>query len=450
MLESEREERESQVGSADQSGRSLSRREFLKMAGVAGAAVGLAGGLGGLLAACGGETTTTTAGGETTTTAAGATTTVSAGGQAETLKIGLLSALSGWCSTLDAVQTEEVYSLRDWLNNNGGITVKGQKYNLEIAQEDIKSTMDGASAAANKLILDVGVKYVVGTGFFFNSVIAPIAAQHKVVHCPTYCTMIKGEFDSTTPYSFLCHNSWPANTEAMVTFMQANYASVKKLVLICVDDGNLDIYKPIGDKILNPLGYEIVDWVTFSDQLQDFTPISAKLHSQTCDAYYMLNGILTHIGPILKGLREIGNNKPYFSALEGNAKDLLTIVGNPDLSDVTTVANTAGGKSNPQVLNDMIASTQERLGEKYSVYTDLAGSLYILVRMMEKAQSLDPTEIVDFWNQQSEVETIQGPGLMGGLQTFGIAHAVCSAQPIQWIKDGAVIDYGHVPAKALP
>ena len=39
---------------------SYSRREFLKIAGMAGAAVGAAGGLGGLLAACGGTEETTT------------------------------------------------------------------------------------------------------------------------------------------------------------------------------------------------------------------------------------------------------------------------------------------------------------------------------------------------------------------------------------------------------
>ena len=51
----------------------ISRREFLKRAGIAGAALGAAGGLGGLLAACGsGETTTTTAAAATTTTAAAA------------------------------------------------------------------------------------------------------------------------------------------------------------------------------------------------------------------------------------------------------------------------------------------------------------------------------------------------------------------------------------------
>ena len=59
----------------------VSRREFLKYAGLAGGVVAVGGGLGGLIAACGGETTTTTAGATTTagvTTTAGATTTTAA------------------------------------------------------------------------------------------------------------------------------------------------------------------------------------------------------------------------------------------------------------------------------------------------------------------------------------------------------------------------------------
>ena len=61
----------------------VSRREFLKYAGVAGGVVAVGGGLGGLIAACGDETTTTTAGATATTagattTTAGATTTTAA------------------------------------------------------------------------------------------------------------------------------------------------------------------------------------------------------------------------------------------------------------------------------------------------------------------------------------------------------------------------------------
>jgi len=48
----------------------VSRRDFLKAAGAAGATIGLTGGLGGLLAACGTEAVTTTTGPGATTTQA--------------------------------------------------------------------------------------------------------------------------------------------------------------------------------------------------------------------------------------------------------------------------------------------------------------------------------------------------------------------------------------------
>ena len=60
----------------------VSRRDFLKIAGVAGATIGAGGALGGLIAACGGteeSSTTTAASGATTTAPAGSTTTASAG-----------------------------------------------------------------------------------------------------------------------------------------------------------------------------------------------------------------------------------------------------------------------------------------------------------------------------------------------------------------------------------
>src|ERR1039457_6652983 len=66
-------------------GKNVTRREFLKIAGISGATIGVGAGLGGLVAACGGGTTTTTAtagpvttAGSPTTTAAQSTTTVSA------------------------------------------------------------------------------------------------------------------------------------------------------------------------------------------------------------------------------------------------------------------------------------------------------------------------------------------------------------------------------------
>ena len=56
--------------SDDKFDKTVSRRDFLKIAGVAGATIGAGAGLGGLITACGSGTTTTTAAAATTTTGA--------------------------------------------------------------------------------------------------------------------------------------------------------------------------------------------------------------------------------------------------------------------------------------------------------------------------------------------------------------------------------------------
>ena len=75
------------------SGTGMSRRQFLRLASLAGAAVAVGGGLSGVLAACGGNTATTTVPSATTTTvSAGAST--SAASTAGKIKIGLITDFS--------------------------------------------------------------------------------------------------------------------------------------------------------------------------------------------------------------------------------------------------------------------------------------------------------------------------------------------------------------------
>jgi branched-chain amino acid transport system substrate-binding protein len=66
------------VADSETASTGVSRREFLKLVGAAGAAVGVGAGAASLLAACGGSTTTTSAAPATTATTAGATTTTAA------------------------------------------------------------------------------------------------------------------------------------------------------------------------------------------------------------------------------------------------------------------------------------------------------------------------------------------------------------------------------------
>jgi len=114
---------------------SISRRQFLKFAGVAGAAVTLGGGLGGLLAACGEAETTTTAGGATTT-AGGATTTtaVSAGG--EKLVVGGMFTLTGEAAWNVVEQWGAELAIED-LMKDGGLNIGGKRVPIEFKYYDV-------------------------------------------------------------------------------------------------------------------------------------------------------------------------------------------------------------------------------------------------------------------------------------------------------------------------
>jgi len=140
---------------------SVSRREFLKLAGVAGAGVTLAGGLGGLVAACGGtEETTTTAAGATTTTA-GATTTTAGGGatttaaastttvkpEPRTMKLGCVMPFSGGYGFYGIAMRPGVEAMVALLNEAGGVPIGNDTYKIEVMFPD-----DGADPKRGPIV----------------------------------------------------------------------------------------------------------------------------------------------------------------------------------------------------------------------------------------------------------------------------------------------------------
>jgi branched-chain amino acid transport system substrate-binding protein len=154
----------------------VSRREFLKIAGITGATIGAAGGLGGLVAACGGtEETTTTAGpsttaGATTTTAgattttAGATTTVSASTEAgREIKVGIVvpktGPLAAFAGPFDWVHDQ-------WTKNlaAGVVCGDGKNHPIKTYVADTQSDTNRCAQVTGDLIQNTKVDVVFAGG----------------------------------------------------------------------------------------------------------------------------------------------------------------------------------------------------------------------------------------------------------------------------------------------
>lgn len=144
----------------------VSRREFLKIAGVTGVALGAAAGMGGILAACGEEAATTTtaaasattAAAQTTTTAAAAsTTTVSAAAETgREIKLGFCTPQTG---PLASFGVPDDYCVGRWREaiGEGMVLGDGKMHPISVEVQDTQSDSNRASQVAGDLINNTNV-----------------------------------------------------------------------------------------------------------------------------------------------------------------------------------------------------------------------------------------------------------------------------------------------------
>ena len=349
-------------------------------------------------------------------------TTADAAPAAKTLRIGSMAAMTGWYS-FEGLDIMDATNMAKIINDKGGITIKGQKYNIELVPEDTKSNLEGATAAANKLAYDKKVKFVLGPAGFFGVAVAPIFNPNKILYALSFSTMQPGEIDATTPYSFLIHMSSFGACSSAGKAVKKEFPNVRKLAIVTTDDGSVPYLEPVMRKILASQEYTVLDVITYSADTQDCSPIAAKLNAiKEADAVFHMNGAPTHVGNIIKGLRESGNNKPYvFTGGIMDGADLVRIAGESAATNVLTQPLVPNSPGNPPLLDQLYAM---RTGPKAPYMGNQANGLLMLVNAMKAADSIEPDAVKAKWEKMDAVETLWGKGKMGGDKTYGVHQAV--------------------------
>lgn len=371
--------------------------------------------------------------------------------EAKTLKIGSLVALTEWFSVFDILQDREVQAVAQIINEAGGITIQGQKYNIELVTEDFKSSLEGVAAGANKLVYDEKVDFVVGPFAFFSVASSPIFEANKVLHVSTWNTLQPGEMDKTTPYGFLGYHAVVGELIGTLKAMKMIYPDVKKVVILLPDDGAIPYLVPVAKGLIEDAGYTVVgDTIGYPNEMTDFSPIAAKLNAiKDADAYLHLNGTPPHVASIIKGLRELGNTKLYIREGNINCNDILAIAGVAAATNVMTGGITPGLPDNPPMVNEIYNQLEPLYGPN-TLNLENANGLYVLVQAIEAAQSLDPTVVRDTWEQMDTIDTLFGKGYMGGEKIYGIRHSVSNPHSTQRLIDAEVIPGGWVEVGPIP
>ncbi len=344
-------------------------------------------------------------------------------------------------------------TLAKLLNDKGGITIQGQKYTIQLVTQDDQTTPEGALAAANKLVFDEQIKFVIGPVAFLGTTTTPVFEQNGVIHLLTYNTAMPAEISSKTPYAFTANSGTSGLGTAMIKALKKQYPNIKSIAVIEPDDGQTQYVLALLKPALDAAGMTIANngtAILVPNTMEDWTPIADKVNSLHSDAVMYLNGPLQAYGNVVKRLRSVGNNAPYACSTFQLADTLLSIIGPSAANDIITMPSfIPGDPQNPAILNELIANLPKLADIQTSI--DWANGLYLILQMMKKADSIDVEKVKAAWESATTVDTLYGTGTLGGEKTYGLKnHALSNGWPAQLLQNGKISSLGWIDSGPIP
>ena len=364
----------------------------------------------------------------------------------KTLVIGDIVNLSGFLAPHHVPQEAYTQAYVELVNERGGITIKGQQYLIELITEDSKSTPEAAMSAANKLVFEDEVDYILGPLIFQAAAASPIFNENEVMHINGYTTFAPAEIGPDTPYNFVTTLGMVGSAIPSMQLLKRDYPDVKTILMVLPDDGAEPYVMPAIEDAAADLGYDILDTILVGMGVEDFVPVAARIDAYGADAVIYPGGPLPQLVAVGKELRALGNTAPYVSAIYGPATHYQDAAGD-DVSDLICIGFTKGAADNPPLLNELI----ERVPPEYDITINWAFALDVLLRIMEKADSIDKADVMAEWEKTTELkDTLYGDVIFCGTENFGQPnHCVATGQSFQVLNNGVITDLGWMPAKAI-
>jgi branched-chain amino acid transport system substrate-binding protein len=370
--------------------------------------------------------------------------------ETKTLEIGALDALTGFMAPGEGPINAGEELCVEWINDNGGITIHGQKYLIKLVTEDTKSTGEGMIAAATKLS-GQGIKFFVGgiaahQNVAANSVLVPAG----LTRISNYNTLNPAEMGPDTPQTF-AHNTACDGFRPLLAYVKEIAPKAKTIAFICpLDGGTADRIRVFGP-IAKEAGFELIYHAEYQQETQDFTPVVQKALKSGADVFFPMDGWPYHIGNIVKTARSLGYTGPIFGTPANNIRDVLAIAGPEAAEGYFGATWDMLSPQMPPIMKEIVKRSKAKTGGEPNHWHSFGwNSCWELIQAIESAQSLDPAVVAKHWKTMKTINTVSGTGTMGGLKTFGINSTVCSPLWIVKVEKGKVVTVKSFGANHTP
>ena len=360
------------------------------------------------------------------------------------LKIGGVFVLSGTGSESWARLYDGVRQALPGLMTKAGLTIKGDKYLLKIIAEDTKFTPDGMIAAANKLVFNDKVNFVIGGVPVppMESAIEKVLQDNKVFTMQIAGMGVKSELTPQKSYTFSTLVSRAHHYAGWANFVKL-YPQAKTLAIAIPEDPTTVEDAAHLEEAAKAHGVKSLGIVSFPFATYDFYPTWTKLLALKPDIVVLGAGIPEIWATIVKQGRELGFKGPFCCYQDINPSTMVRIAGDKYATDVfSTSFDFASPKMTPAV-KEMARVIKEKIGAEITSES-LRGfeALWALAQAIQNAQSIDPTAVKDSFEKITKIDTPTGPGKLGGFKTYGINHVILRPFPMNRIMNGKIEHLG--------
>jgi branched-chain amino acid transport system substrate-binding protein len=356
----------------------------------------------------------------------------------EVVKVGLITSLTGPTAMVFKTLSDVVKPTEDIINQRGGITINGKKYNVSIVTEDDQSSPPGAISAMNKL-LQANIKYVISPIHQPNNMaISELCEENKIIRVGPVL-LNPDHLPPEQHYQFTT-NLLVYNCAPVYDFLKREYPDVKKIAFISPDDPGPVYIRKYAALLAKERGLEVVHEEVYAIPTEDFYPILTKVLAKKPDAIDCVGGVPPWFASITNQARELGFKGPIYSGNGDGCPFLKSLMIKPEYTyDIFEGMPYVLSDKMPTITKDL-RTLVEKAGLNFNLdSTMVLHALMPLLEGIETAQSFDTDKVVDAMEGMKDFDTPLGKANWSGKEINGSNHmAKLNKVPLTRLMNGKI------------
>lgn len=245
------------------------------------------------------------------------------------IKIGLIAELTGDIPAVGASCKNAAEQAVAAVNGAGGLEVGGQKYRIELVQEDNGSKADQSALCAQKLIAQERVLAIIGPNASLGAVPASsIAESSKTVLITPWSTNPKTTLDARTgkskKYAFRACYTDPFEGRILARFVRDTLKLETAAVLYDVASEAPKSQAELFRKIFTEAGGRVVAFETYTSGDRDFSAQLTKIREAKPQLIF-LPAYYNDVPLVVQQAKRLGIEVPFLGSDAWSSPDLIKL-----------------------------------------------------------------------------------------------------------------------------